>query len=250
MCFAPGCLEAAENNSRIDLDKGWSIQSSAKVSQKGDEISTARFQPREWYPTGVPSTVVSALVNNKVYPDPYFGINLRSIPGTSYNIGANFSNIAMPADSPFAVSWWYRTEFRIPPAAAGKNLWLNFDAINYRANIWLNGHQIAASDQAAGMYRMFEFDITGVARPGASNTLAVEVIPPTQNDLTITFVDWNPMPPDKDMGLVREVYILTSGPVAMRNVQVVSHLDNPPDRARLTLYAAAASPPASPSREP
>jgi len=38
-------------------------------------------------------------------------MNLRQIPGTSYNVGQNFANIAMPAGSPFAVSWWYRTEF-------------------------------------------------------------------------------------------------------------------------------------------
>src|ERR1019366_113282 len=118
-----------------------------------------------------------------------------------------------------------------------KKLRLNFDAINYRANIWLNGHQVANSAEAVGMYRMFEFDITAFALPGASNFLAVEVIPPAQNDLTITYVDWNPMPPDKDMGLVRDVYIRTSGPVALRNTQVVTHLDNPPDQAHLTLYA-------------
>ncbi|MBZ5619177.1 MAG: glycosyl hydrolase family 2 [Acidobacteriia bacterium] len=243
-CTAPYGLKPAwsqtgpaGNSSRIDLAKGWLIQSSAKVTDKGDVVSSSKFQPREWVPSSVPSTVVTALVNNKVYPDPDFGMNLRSIPGTSYNIGQNFSNIAMPADSPFAVPWWYRTEFKLAPAVKGKRLWLNFDAINYRANIWLNGHQVATSGEALGMYRMFEFDITDIALPGAVNRLAVEVIPPTQNDLTLTFVDWNPMPPDKDMGLVREVYILTSGPVAMRNVQVVTHLDNPPDKAHLTLYA-------------
>jgi exo-1,4-beta-D-glucosaminidase len=232
-----GQAGSAVSGSRIDLSKGWLIQSSAKVTDKGEVVSSSGFQPREWYPSSIPSTVIAALVNNKVYPDPDFGMNLRSIPGTTYGIGQNFSNIAMPADSPFAVPWWYRTEFKLAPAVKGKKLWLNFEAINYRANIWLNGHRVATSDQAAGMYRMFEFDITDIALPGAANTLAVEVIPPTQNDLGLTFVDWNPMPADKDMGLVRDVYILTSGPVAMRNVQVVTHVDNPPDKARLTLYA-------------
>ena len=227
----------AGNGSRIDLAKGWLIQSSAKVTDKGDVISRSGFQPHEWYPSSIPSTVIAALVNNKVYPDPDFGMNLRSIPGTIYGIGLNFANIAMPADSPFAVPWWYRTEFKLAPTLKGKRLWLNFDAINYRANIWLNGHQVATSAQAAGMYRMFEFDITAIALPGAVNTLAVEVIPPTQNDLGLTFVDWNPLPADKDMGLVRDVYIRASGPVALRNVQVVSHVDNAAGNARLTLYA-------------
>ena len=86
------------------------------------------------------------------------------------------------------------------------------------------------------MYRMFEFDITDIARPGSANALAVEVFPPTEDDLTLTFVDWNPMPPDKDMGLVRDVYILSTGPVAMRNTQVITRLDNPPDNAHLTIF--------------
>src|SRR5260370_12579054 len=87
------------------------------------------------------------------------------------------------------------------------------------------------------MYRMFEFDVTEAAVAGGTNILAVEVFPPTQNDLTITFVDWNPMPPDKDMGLVRDVYILTSGPVALRNGHVTSTVDMSADKAHLTVSA-------------
>ena len=185
----------------------------------------------------MPATVLTALINNKLYPEPYFGMNLRSIPGTTYPIGANFANLPMPEGSPFAVSWWYRTEFRLPAAVKGKTLWLNFDSINYKADIWLNGHRIASAAEALGMYRTFEFDVTATALPGALNTLAVEVFPPGPNDLGLTFVDWNPLPADKDMGLVRDVYILTSGPAALRNVLVASKVDPSLDRARLTIEA-------------
>jgi exo-1,4-beta-D-glucosaminidase len=231
------CAHPAAGQSRIDLRQGWAIQSSAKVSGRGEEISSAGFRASNWYPAALPSTVIAALVKNKVYPDPYFGMNLRAIPGTTYNIGANFANVAMPADSPFAVPWWFRTEFTLPVSARGKRLWLNFDSINYRANIWLNGKRIAASTEVAGMYRMFEFDITDGVLPGASNVLAVEVFPPSPNEFTITFVDWNPMPADKDMGLVRDVFIRTSGPVTLRNPQAASELDASLDHAHLTLYA-------------
>ncbi|HLK67352.1 MAG TPA: glycoside hydrolase family 2 protein [Bryobacteraceae bacterium] len=233
------CLAVAhgQSGSRIDLASGWLVQSSAKVPEKGDTISSVRFRPLAWYPASVPTTVLSALVRNKVYADPEFGMNLRSIPGTTYNIGMNFSNLPMPADSPFAVPWWYRTRFKVPTALKGKRLWLNFDAINYRADIWLNGRRVANSNQAVGMYRMFEFDVTDLVVPGADNVLAVEVTAPTQNDLTITYVDWNPMPADKDMGLVRDVYLRVSGPVSVRNTQVASRLRIAPDRAELTLYA-------------
>jgi exo-1,4-beta-D-glucosaminidase len=222
---------------RVDLSEGWSLQSSARVAQKGDAISVAGYRTGDWYPTRVPATVLTALVNQKVYPDPDWGMNLRSLPGVSYGIGQNFSNLPMPPDSPFARSWWYRTEFRVPAEAQGKTLWLNFDAINYRANIWVNGHLVADASKAAGMYRMFEFNITALAQPGVVNVLAVEVFPPTETDLTITFVDWNPMPPDKDMGLVRDVYIVTSGPVALRYPQISSKVDLAADVAHLTAAA-------------
>ncbi|HZO89810.1 MAG TPA: glycoside hydrolase family 2 protein [Chthonomonadaceae bacterium] len=232
---APSRIARIGSSARIDLDKGCWIQSSVKVPEKGDVISTSQFQPHGWYSAHVPATVLSALVANKVYPDPYASMNLRSIPGTSYPIGQNFSNSPMPPDSPFAVSWWYRPQFRLPASVKGKRLWLHFDGINYRANIWLNGHSVASSDQVAGMYRMFELDITDLALTGDVNTLAVEVFPPTPTDLSITFVDWNPLPPDKDMGLVRDVYLLTSGPVAVRNTQVITKLDTPSEGALLTL---------------
>jgi exo-1,4-beta-D-glucosaminidase len=223
--------------SRIDLRNGWQVQSSAVATQAGREISTAGFNPRGWYPTRVPSTVVNTLVSNGLYPDPYYGMNLRLIPGTTYDLGDNFAVDPMPAGSPFISSWWYRTVFRLPPATAGRHLSLNFDSINYRAHVWLNGKLIADSGQIVGMYRKFELDVTGIAVPGAANALAVEVFAPTEHDLSLTFVDWNPLPADKDMGLVRDVYILAGGPVTMRNVQVLTSLASTLDQAHLTIYA-------------
>ena len=112
----------AQNPNPIPLKDNWTIQSSAKVRADGATISRAGFEAKGWYPATVPSTVLAALVADKVYSDPYFGMNLRSIPGTKYKIGANFSNQEMPADSPFRVAWWYRTEFELPADAAGKTL--------------------------------------------------------------------------------------------------------------------------------
>jgi exo-1,4-beta-D-glucosaminidase len=229
---------AVEPTSKLKLQEGWAIQSSAQVPEKGEVLSTTKFTPTNWYPATVPTTVVAALVANKVYPDPYFGKNLRSIPGTSYPIGQNFSNLPMPADSPFRVAWWYRTEFRLPAEYQGKNVWLHFGGINFRANIWLNGRQIAGSDKVAGAYRLYEFNITEDAKLGDTNVLAVEVFPPQANDLAINWVDWNPTPPDKDMGLWREVYISTSGPVALRYPHVITRLDMPSLKsANLTVTA-------------
>jgi exo-1,4-beta-D-glucosaminidase len=221
---------------KLALRDGWSLQSSGKVDKGGEVISTAKFQPTGWYPVSVPTTVVAALVKQKVYPDPTFGMNLRSIPGTTYPIGANFSNIPMQQDSPFIVPWWYRKAFVLPGGYKGKTIWLDFGGINYRANIWLNGKQIAKSDDVAGAWRTYEFNVTEAAIPGKQNVLAVQAFSPTDKDLAITFVDWYPAPPDKNMGLFRDVEIRTSGTVAVRYPTVVSKVDSD-QKAHLTVTA-------------
>src|ERR1700752_3240698 len=106
----------------------------------------------------------------------------------------------MTPDSPFNVPWWYRTEFDVPAQYQGKTIWLAFRGINYRANIWVNGKKLAGSGEIAGAFRRYEFDVTSFVKPGANNAVAVEVSAPHAGDLAITFVDWNPSPPDKDMG--------------------------------------------------
>jgi exo-1,4-beta-D-glucosaminidase len=222
----------------LSLQDGWTLQSSCKVETKGETVSTPAFQPKDWYAVSVPTTVVAALVKHKVYPDPFFGTNLRTFPGVTYPIGANFSGIPMRPDSPFIVPWWYRKEFVLPASFKGKTIWLNFGGINYRANIWLNGKQLAKSEDTAGAWRTYEFDITNYAVLGKPNVLAVQVFSPTDTDLAITFVDWNPAPPDKNMGLFRDVDITTSGPVAVRYPAVVSKVDSPAnDKAHLTVTA-------------
>jgi exo-1,4-beta-D-glucosaminidase len=228
----------AASESRVMLREGWELQTSAKVDAKGEVISTPAFAAKGWHSATVPSTVVAALVKDKTLPDPFPEMTLRSFPGVTYPIGANFSNIAMATDSPYAVSWWYRKAFTVPAAYKGKTIWLKFNGINYRANIFLNGKQIAKSDDVAGAWRTYEFNITDSAKPGTENVLAVQAWAPTEHDLAITFVDWNPAPPDKNMGLWREVYVTTSGPVALRYPTVVSKL-NPPanDSAQLTVTA-------------
>ncbi|MGC2473229.1 MAG: sugar-binding domain-containing protein [Candidatus Sulfotelmatobacter sp.] len=227
-----------DSEAKVALHDGWTLQTSSKVEAKGEVISTPQFAPKGWHEATVPTTVVAALVKDKTLSDPFPGMNLRSFPGMNYPIGGNFSNIPMAPDSPYAVSWWYRKAFTVPVGYKGKTMWLKFDGINYRANIWLNGKQIANSDDVAGAWRTYEFNITAAAKPGSENVLAVQAFAPTDHDLAITFVDWNPAPPDKNMGLWREVYLTTSGPVALRYPTVVSKL-NPPanDSAQLTVTA-------------
>ncbi len=130
---------------------------------------TRRRCPPRWWPR---------LVKDKTFPDPLFGMNLRDFPGVNYPIGGNFSNIPMAPDSPYAVSWWYRKQFAVPASYKGKTIWLKFNGINYRANIFLNGKQIAKSDDVAGAWRTYEFNVTdsgqgrGGERPRGAGLLA------------------------------------------------------------------------------
>jgi exo-1,4-beta-D-glucosaminidase len=201
------------------------IQSSARVGTDGAKISSRTFHPTGWYRATVPSTVVGTLVDDGVYPNPSFGMNLRALPGMTYAIGRNFSRLAMDSLSPYAVPWWYRTSFTVPPPMRGRRVQLHFDGINYRANIWLNGRRLADSGTVVGTYRRHEVDVTDALRRSGANVLAVEVWAPTPLDLQTTWVDWSPAPPDKDMGLWQPAYLTSSGDVVIRYPAVVSHVD-------------------------
>jgi len=218
---------------KMILKNNWAIQSSSEVKEDGKTISMESYQPENWYPATVPCTVLGTLVENKVYPDPYYGTNIESLPG--YFTGRNKE---MPETSPFRVAWWYRTVFPLPASYDKKNIWLKFHSINYKANIWLNGNLLADTTSIEGAYRLYNLDITKFALTGEDNCLALEIFPPKGMDLSITWVDWNPTPPDHGMGIWYDVTIRSTGPVAIEHPHVITDLDLPSARhARLTVSA-------------
>lgn len=216
----------ATAQTRIALHDGWRIQSSAKAGTDGAAISSVSYNASSWYRATVPSTVVGTLVEDGVFKDPFFGMNLRSMPGMTYGIGKNFVHLPMDSTSPYAVPWWYRRVLRVPSSMAGKRISLHFDGINYRANIWLNGKRIADSTQIAGTYRRYELDVTDVIKRNGGNALAIEVFAPVPIDLQTTWVDWSPSPPDKNMGVWQPAYLVSSGDVVLQYPEVVSHVDS------------------------
>ena len=225
LCLCVVVAGVAEAQERVMLHNGWQLQSSAKVGTDGATISSTTYRPADWYRATVPSTVVGTLVEDSLYGDPFFGMNLRNIPGTTFKIGANFVHMPMDSTSPFNVPWWYRTTFRVPAGMHGKRISLNFDGINYRANVWLNGRRLADSTQVAGTYRRYEFDVTDAVNANGANAVAVEVFAPTPPDLQTTWVDWSPSPPDKNMGLWQPAYLSSSGSVVVRYPEVLSRVD-------------------------
>jgi exo-1,4-beta-D-glucosaminidase len=186
----------------------WFIQESAKVAASGDQVSAPGLAMNRWFPATVPATVMGTLVQNNVYTDIYVGDNLKRI-----------------SPEPFQGSWWYRTEFPLTADPSKTTFKLQFDGINYRANVWLNGKKIADASEAYGAFRRLEFDITTAAVRGGQNVLAVEIFPPRPGEPTMGFVDWNPAPPDKNMGIWREVRVKATGDVSIDAPFVMTKLD-------------------------
>lgn len=218
-------------DNKIVLRDNWFIQSSAEVKTDGREISAAGFRVEKWYPSTMPTTVLAALVANKVYPDPYYGTNFNKIPGAITG-----RNREMPEASPFRVPWWYRTEFSLPSGYRNKHIWLELNGLNYKANVWVNGRLVADTTAIEGSYRLFKLDITREAIAGGNNCLAFEIFPPKGMDLTITWVDWNPTPPDRGMGVWYDVTVKATDEVAIENPFVKTRLNLPSaDKAFLTI---------------
>jgi exo-1,4-beta-D-glucosaminidase len=189
----------------VPLQAGWAIQTSARVTASGEALSRPGFSTAGWYAATVPSTVLGALVDAGVYKDPFLGKNMASIP-----------------PEPFRTSWWYRTEFTARAGAASSRL--VFEGVSFRANVWLNGKKIADKGTLFGVWRIFDLDVTQALHDGA-NALAVEVFPSQPGEFSMGFVDWNPLPADRNMGLYRGVSLRRSGPVSIEEPVVRSHVD-------------------------
>ncbi|MHC4296260.1 MAG: glycoside hydrolase family 2 protein [Planctomycetota bacterium] len=198
----------------------WQIQSADQVSVDGSQISVCGFGAEGWYETRVPSTVLAALVEVGQYVDPYFGTNLDDIPKER-----------------FEQCWWYRSEFDLSDANSCETSLLEFDGINYAANIWLNGRLIGDAGEVRGAFRRFSFDVSNSVKKGR-NALALEVTPPKPGDFSTGFVDWNPPAPDRNMGIFRPVTLRCCGSVSIENPFVQADLDTETlDRANLTVTA-------------
>jgi exo-1,4-beta-D-glucosaminidase len=234
--FTASWLTAQVPAHRLYLDGTWRMQSACVDNAKGEQISTVGFDTSKWIAAEVPGTVVGAQVTDKVLANPDYGMNLKQFPGFVSDNKGVFATRDMPTDSPYRCSFWFRTEFTTA-SSSNPVAWLHFLGINYRANVWLNGKKVADKADVAGAYREFEFRVEDALKKGAANALAVEIFAPEKWDLGITWVDWNPTPPDKDMGIWREVFLSQTGEVALRRPFVDSKLSSDYKAATLTVSA-------------
>ena len=166
------------------------------------EVETANG----WIPAQVPGTLMGTLTANGIEPEALTADDYAKINKTQFD-----------------KSWKYRTTFELKQLNEGEHAVLSFDGISYRANVWLNGKQIANSKEMYGPFRQFEFDVTNEI--AGDNKLEVEVFRAQPGEPNIGFADWNPRPADESMGIFREVHVKTCGPVALSHSAVRSRVN-------------------------
>ena len=249
----------------------FSLQSSAVITAGGDSLSSVHYSPKNyWFPVTVPCTVLTGLVANKIYPDPYVGMNNMLIPDAndSFNRQYHLEQYSyLPGEpNPWKKPYWYRTTFSVPASDKGKHFQLIFKGINYRAEVWLNGSLLADSSKMVGMFEEFDLDASASIHAGADNALAVKIYPldypglpshpqlealgdffdnggPTgdigKNVTMLSSVgwDWIPEVHDRNMGIWQPVYLRTTGQVTISKPRIITDLPDLPDTslAKLSL---------------
>ena len=134
----------------------WKVQRDSLVKASPAILSQPGFADRDWLVATVPGTVLASYYNAGAVPNPDFG-----------------DNQSMISDSFFYADFWYRNEFTPPPATPGQRVWLNFDGINWKADVYLNGEKLGRIE---GAFTRARFDVTGQAPAGPQNALAVRIL--------------------------------------------------------------------------
>jgi len=231
---------SSDSPNLTELQNGWRMISARDVRVVDSAVSSASFDDSQWYTAQhMPATVLQILQENGVYKNLYYGMNL-----------------ATPGDL-WRQDWWYRTTFTAP---SGREVYsLIFKGINYRADIWLNGNQVANRATVVGMYNEFEIKVTEFIVPGGSNVLAVKVTPEQGlggkngvelGDSWLDWINWRYLGfpdlqkhlhisfvPDRNAGVWKRVFLSSTGAVTIRNPYVATDLPLPATNpAWLTVY--------------
>lgn len=227
-------------------DCSWRMQQIGQAHDEGATISAPGYVNADWREAIVPGTVLNSLVHAGVYPEPYFGLNnaheRKLIPDIS-EAGRDF------------YTYWFRTEFVLPESFHGRQVWLELEGINYRAEIWCNGQRVG---DLAGMFQRGVFNVSDVIRAEGSNALAILVRPVDvpggfrqkektiraagenrnggdgeigRNTTMLMSVGWDFTFPDgvrdRNTGIWRDVKLFATGPVTLRHPFVRSQLPLP-----------------------
>jgi hypothetical protein len=236
------------------LREGWTVQSAAVETRTGDELSTG--DGFLGYATSVPATVLSVLVRNSVYPNPYLAQNNLLIPdahdGHNERHGL-LKHSHLEERNPWADPYWFVREFELPQDWIGKTVVLALQELNYRAELWLNGHRIAGPEAVVGMERRFRFELEPEWLVEGVNRLAILVYgldevgepdpEPAQalaypgrnmgvdGRIALNYTkwdsvgwDWQPAIRDRNMGIIGDVVLYATDGLEMDDLYVAATL--------------------------
>ncbi len=185
-------------------------------------------------PGFAPITVpVPGDVHTQIYPaDPF------STPLPKY--------FTHEADWISAKVWTLTRAFDVPPSFAGRRLRLQFDATDYYADAYLNGQYLGRHE---GYIDPYEYDVTGIARPGASNKLEVRLWTPVSYywrhrpyDVKGSYGAVDQKPDDITAeGITRHVRLVASGQAFIQDLAINTRLlDDNGSRAEVDVHIATA----------
>ena len=235
-------LAIPEPGEKTLIHSDWYARKANEVKMDGNRLSAAPLDKTGWLPARVPGTVLTTLLENHMYPAPEFGLNNNLIPDI-HEVGNDF------------YTYWFTRQFTINNLPEGRNVWLNFRGINYKAEIFLNGKRINRNTHE-GMFLSKTFNITPYLRTDAPNVLAVLVYPPThagnpnggqggdgqiaRNNTMQYMPGWDLIQPvrDRNTGMWDEVSITTTGPVCLSSPYVVTKVPGVRDPETKTQWEA------------
>lgn len=152
------------SNNQYELNSGWVCKNIKDVKSKGEELSKTSTSLSSWMPATVPGTVLTTLLNNKLIPDPFYGMNNKYIPDI-YDTGRDY------------YTYWFVKNFKEEKPADNEQVWLHLRGVNYGCDIFLNGHKLNKKTHY-GMFLRQTYNITSLLSKDGTNRLAVIVYPP------------------------------------------------------------------------
>ncbi|GAA1671266.1 discoidin domain-containing protein [Streptomyces yatensis] len=144
----------------VPVASGWRLTMDDWADDDGARLSKTSVDTSTWLPATVPGTVLGSLVEQGKLPDPVAGLNNLRIP-----------------EALSRHSWWYKRDFALPRGlrtGAGRRVWLEFDGVNHKADVWLNGERVG---DLTYPFARAAFDVTRRLAGDGENALAVRITP-------------------------------------------------------------------------
>lgn len=164
--YKPQLQAREEKGKQFLCGNSWKLQRTESLNmsdpcmsyeqEPGTRIASRFCEDSDWLPAVVPGTVFYSYLKAGAVADPCF---------------EDWQRCA--SDSYFKSDFWYRTSFTVPMERKGQKVWLNFDGINWKARVFLNGTYLGAVN---GGFTRGRFEVTEGIRYGKENYLAVLII--------------------------------------------------------------------------